>query len=154
MPRRKELRGVASGIASSFISRNNDVDGYWAMGIFYQMASVKGDNKFILNLVTGESSPKFKYSKRVALPYHEYFLNQLVKKGIEEHQVADAIVEIEFNVVPTKRHTMSKWTWGDPFMCRVTITDDLSKKHVYKEYGWCGQHDPTKERRSTRRYAF
>ena len=112
MPRRKEIRGISSGIASSFVSRNNDIDGYWAMGIFYQTASAKGDNKFILNLVTGESSPKFKLSKRVALPYHKYLLNQLEKKGLDECQVTDAIVELEFNVALTKRHTMFKWTWG------------------------------------------
>lgn len=79
MPRRKEIRGISSGIASSFVSRNNDIDGYWAMGIFYQMASTEGENNFVLNLVTRESSPKFRFSKRVALPYHEYLLNQLVK---------------------------------------------------------------------------
>jgi hypothetical protein len=154
MPRRKEIRGISSGIASSFVSRNNDIDGYWAIGIFYQVASEKGDSKFVLNLVTGISLPKFKFSKRVAMPYHQYLLTQLEKKGLEEYQVTDAIVELEFNVATTKRHIMYKWTWGEPFKCCVTITDDLGKKHVYEEYGWCGNHDPTKERRSTRRYAF
>jgi hypothetical protein len=154
MPRRKEIRGISSGIASSFVSRNNDIDGYWAMGIFYQMASEKGDNKFVLDLVSGKSLPEFRFSKRVALPYHKYLLNQLEKKDLEEFHVTDAIVELEFNIAPTKRHTMFKWTWGEPFKCRVTITDDLGKKHAFEEYGWCGQHDPAKERRSTRRYAF
>ena len=154
MPRRKEIRGISSGIASSFVSRNNDVDGYWAMGIFYQVASSKGGNHFVLNLVTGDSSPEFKFSKKVAKPYHEYLLAQLEKKSLEEYHVTDAIVELEFNIAPTKRHTMSRWTWGEPYRCRVTITDDLGKKHAFEEYGWCGQHDPSKERRSVRRYAF
>jgi hypothetical protein len=154
MPRRKELKGISSGIASSFISRNNDVDGYWAMGIFYKIAFESGDNKFTLNLLSGESAPKFKYSKRIAKPYHEYLLNQLEKKGLEEYQVTAAIVELVFNVPQTTKHKMFSMTWGEPFMCRVTISDDLGKKHIYEENGWCGQHDPFRERRSTRRYAF
>ena len=154
MPRRKELKGISSGIASSFISRNNDVDGYWAMGILYKIAFESGDNKFTLNLLSGESSPKFKYSKRIAKPYHEYLLNQLEKKGLEEYQIAAAIVELDFNISHTKKHKMFHWTWGEPFMCRVTVSDDLGKKHIHEEYGWCGKHDPDRERRSTRRYAF
>jgi hypothetical protein len=154
MPSRKELKGISAGIANSFISRNNDVDGYWAMGILYKIAFTSGDNKFSLNLLSGASSPKFKYSKRIAKPYYEYMLRQLKKKGLEEDQVATAIVDLDFNVPHTKKHKMFRWTWGEPFMCRVTITDDLDKIHIYEEYGWCGQHDPERERRSIRRYSF
>ena len=154
MPKRKELKGVASGIAGSFVSRNNDIDGYWAMGILYQSASEAGYNKFFLDLLTGESTPKFKYSKRVAKPYHEFLINQIGKKGLEEYQVAAATVKIEYKTDHTKRHTLYNWTWGEPFLCQVTITDDLGKNHVCIEYGWCGKHNPSRERRSTRRYAF
>jgi len=85
MPHRNELKGISAGIASSFISRNNDVDGYWAIGILYKIASESGDNKFTLNLLSGESSPNFKYSNRVSQPYHNYLINQLEKKNLEEY---------------------------------------------------------------------
>ena len=29
----KKLKNMAYGIAESFISRNNDIDGYWALGV-------------------------------------------------------------------------------------------------------------------------
>ena len=32
MARRKEIKGIIDGLISSFISRNNDLNGYWAMG--------------------------------------------------------------------------------------------------------------------------
>ncbi len=154
MPTRKELRGIASGIAGSFVSRNNDIDGYWAMGILYKVAYKKGNNKFYLNLITGDSSPVYKYSRKIAQHYYRYILNQLENKGLEKHQVNNAKVEIDFNVTAQKRHTNYHWTWGDPFICTVIITDDFGKDRFSIEYGWCEKHNQFKEQRSTRRYAF
>lgn len=154
MPRRKELKGIASGIASRFASRNNDVDGYWAMGILYKLAYERDGNQFVLNLMTNESSPPFKHAQKVAEPFFDFLQRQLLKKGFEEHQITKAIIELEFNVAPTKRQIIYKQTWGEPFVCRVSITDDLNKKHVYEERGWCGLHDPHKEHRSIRRFAL
>jgi hypothetical protein len=154
MPRRKELNGVAAGIASSFSSRNNDVDGFWALGMLYLVATEAGTSKFSLDLMSGESVPEFKFSKRVAAPYFEYLIEQIKKKRFKEHQVTNAIVEVEFNVAPTKRQIIFKSTWGDPFVCRAILTDDLNKKHIGEKRSWCGQHDAKREQRSTRRYAL
>ncbi len=154
MPRRKQLRAIASGIASSFSSRNNDVDGYWGLGIFYKEAIGSGSNTFSLNLITGESTPAFKYSRRVASPYYEFLLQQMKKLGFEELQVTDAVVEVEFNASPTKRQVMFKATWGEAFVCKVSLTDDKNRVWSSEFRGWCGQHNPIKESRSTRRYAY
>lgn len=35
MARRKEFKTIANGLLSSFISRNNDVYGYWGIGKLY-----------------------------------------------------------------------------------------------------------------------
>lgn len=34
MGRRKELRGICNDLLDSFVSRYNDIDGYWALGKF------------------------------------------------------------------------------------------------------------------------
>ena len=154
MPTRKDLKGISAGIAFSFSSRNNDIDGYWAMGILYKVASEAGTNKFKLNLMSGESDPIFKYSWRVASPYQVYLTDQIEKKGLEEYQVTEAIIDLEFGIQPTTHQETYRPTWGEIFSCRVIITDDLGKKHIFEKRSWCGQHDPKKERRSTRRYAY
>ena len=79
MPTRKDLKGISAGIAYSFSSRNNDIDGYWAMGILYKVASEAGTKKFKLNLLSGESDPSFKYSRKVASPYQVYLTDQIDK---------------------------------------------------------------------------
>ena len=53
MPRRRELKGVAYGMAGKFVSRNTDLDGYWAIGVMYRSANDNGTDRFVLNLLTG-----------------------------------------------------------------------------------------------------
>lgn len=153
MPRRKELKGIAFGIASSFSSRNNDVDGYWALGVLYKLAAEAGSYCFSLNLKDGESAPAFLFSRRIADPYCAFLGEQLEKKGFAWGHVASAIIAVDFNVSPTKKQIMFKSTWGEPFVCRVHLTDDLNRVWSSEFRGWCGIHDPVREHRSTRRYA-
>ncbi len=148
------MKAIASGIASSFSSRNNDVDGYWGLGIFYKEAIDSGSNVFSLNLISGESTPVFKYSKRIASHYYASLLHIMKNIGFVEVQVVDAIIEVEFNTIPTKKQIMYKSTWGEPFVCKVSLTDDNNRVWSSEFREWCGQHNPNKERRSTRRYAL
>ncbi len=154
MPRRRQLKGIASGIASKFISRNNDVDGYWALGLFYKTAFESGKTVFILNLVTGDSSPYFKYSARVAKQYYCFLQEQMNKLGFDDYQITDAVIEVMFDVPPTKRQIIYKHTWGDPLICKVSLTDDLNRTWQSEFRAWCGKHDPIRECRSIRRYAL
>ena len=152
MPRRKALKGIAFGIASSFSSRNNDVDGYWVLGVLYKLAAEAGVSCFSLNLKNGESTPSFSFSRRILEPYATFLGDQLKKKGFGWGYVDSVIIAVDFNVSPTKKQVMLKSTWGEPFVCRVRITDDLNRVWSSEARGWCGIHDPIKEHRSTRRY--
>ncbi len=44
MPCKKTLKNIAGGLSGSFVSRNNDSDGYWAIGKLYSLALSKGLN--------------------------------------------------------------------------------------------------------------
>ena len=152
MPTRKELRGVAAGIAGHFVSRYNDVNGYWALGLFYKAAVDAGQNFFKLNILSGESTPEFRYSKRVSSDFHEMLLKQLAARGFDELNVLSAIVELEFDVELPEQRKYIKTNLGEIFSCRVVITDDLNKQRSFEETGRCRQHDPSREHQSTRAY--
>jgi len=154
MPRRKELKGIANGLLSSFLSRNNDVDGYWAIGVFYQCAAKYGNNTFELDLLSGESKPYFQYSKRASEPYRKYLFDQMKKKGFEEFQAVKVLIKFEFDKSSGKRNIERKLTWGEPFVCEISLTDDLDRTWLIQQHSWCGQHNPNKETRSTRQYAY
>jgi hypothetical protein len=54
---RSHLKSVAEGVARKFVSRNNDVDGWWAMGLLAGVIP-QGD-AFELDLLAGKSKPSF-----------------------------------------------------------------------------------------------
>ena len=47
----KQLKGIAAGLAGTFISRNNDVDGYWGMGVIYSEVSARGVSAVTFSLL-------------------------------------------------------------------------------------------------------
>jgi hypothetical protein len=51
MARRKALKNVCSGILGSFVSRNNDCEGYWGMGILYRFAKERGKSDLMIDLL-------------------------------------------------------------------------------------------------------
>jgi len=59
MVRRKILNGVAAGLASSFVSRNNDIDGSWGMGKLYLVAASgdDGSRTVVLDLIAPDALP-------------------------------------------------------------------------------------------------
>ena len=127
MSRRRQLKGIAAGISSSFSSRYNDIDGYWGLGIIYLCATEAGLNKFQLNLISGESVPHFKCSKKLAARYLEHLKLQADKNGFCSWQICKAVIDIEFNTIPSRLNLIFKQTWGEAFICTVSITDDLGK---------------------------
>ena len=50
MARRKELQGICNDLLDSFVSRYNDLDGYWALGKFqsYLQSNARGKLRFSL----------------------------------------------------------------------------------------------------------
>jgi len=152
MPKRKAIKGIVGGIASSFASRNNDSDGYWTMGIVCKIVRDSGANHFTLDLATGESRPEYKYSSQIAAPYYDSILRQITKLGFTEEVIRNTMIEVEFNVPSSKSQIASEWLDGSPFICRAIIVDDLNRVWSANFDGWCRPHDPKKERRSVRRF--
>ncbi len=150
MPRRRELKNVAHGLAGRFISRNNDIGGYWGMGVLYKLTREKSSNKVKIDLLAGSASPELRCSKRLAASFYAMLREQLDARGFEEYIITAAVVELEFNMKAIPAQILSKNTWGEQFVCRVVLTDDRNKKYVHEVRGWCGEHDPRKEHKSAR----
>ena len=150
MPRRRELKGVAAAIAQKFVSRYNDIGGYWALGKLYKQATDASSHQISIDLLeatTDVSSPKL---TNVAETYRDYLFTRLDGLGFAHDQVSAARISVYFNVEPTPRQMREIHTWGQPFLCRVSLVDDLSTSRDFEVRGWCGVHDPSKEQRSTR----
>lgn len=68
MIRRKQLKNLAYGIAGRFTSRNNDLNGYWALGILYSAAEDAGTNRVRLDIISQTATPTFQYSSFIETP--------------------------------------------------------------------------------------
>lgn len=153
MPKRKLLKGLACGIASRFVSRNNDIDGYWALGVLYAAATAADSKSVHLDLLNRTSAPSFRHSTKVLAEFNDYLDGSLSKLGLAGY-VFSGTIDLEFDsdrLPPSARGRKS--TWGEPFACYVTLIDDLGRSRTGVKFGYCGQHDPVRERRSIRRYA-
>ena len=75
MPRRRELKDLAAGIALKFISRNNDLRGYWALGILFKDLSEIGATCLSLNLTARKSTPDLKNANTVNIDAKQKTIN-------------------------------------------------------------------------------
>lgn len=148
MARRKELSNVASGLYGSFISRNNDVAGYWGIGKLCLLAQENSASTVQLNLLTLTVSPESTQFKKLLAGYHSFLQRHLAARGIPINWVASADIEINFNPEDRPTKHVPIVSWGKLFKLSIVITDDRKKSHVVSGYSYCRPHDPTKEHQS------
>lgn len=159
MRRRVELKSIGSGVLHSFVSRNNDLDGYWAIGKLYLYAKRAGDKTVSLDLISGEVLPSQEKLDRlysapdfdvITTRYSAMFLRSLSKHGVPLDWLTEASIRIEFereNVTPKLPLIGMD---SKPYICELSITDDLRHVHKISTTGWCWPHNPAIELRSTR----
>lgn len=149
MPSHKELIDVIRGITSSFNSRNNDFQGYWALGILYQFAKVNHIYSLTFDLLNQVIQPDTARFQPIASKYHSKLYRLLNAKNINFQCLQSTTITIEFGQY-FKCHDHIKYPIGDPYVIIGKIIDDRGKIFESTIYGKCRLHDPTKEQQSNR----
>lgn len=150
---RGRLEGVAAAVLSSFLSRNNDIDGYWALGLLRSFADATDVSELRLDVLNGNADPIDTLTLRVAQAYQAVLQRQLLLRGIPADRIARAEVVVSFDVedagiIP---YTLPYASYGEPFRCIVSLTDSRSgREHRRSTVARCAPHDPRRESRSTR----
>jgi len=148
MARRKELKNIASGLYGSFISRNNDVGGYWGIGKLCLLAQQSGVQIVRLDLVAKSITPASSEFSKLVSGYSSILKKHLSAVGIPDNWLASAIIELDFEPEhPSGKHIPIA-TWGSLFKLMVNIEDDMKKNHTVSGHGYCGPHNPRKESKS------
>ena len=148
MARRKELGSLANGLVKSFVSRNNDVEGYWGIGKLYQLANAHNTKTITLNLLSEEASPELEILERVAQTYSRRlaFLVDAYGGCITWLQAAEITVSFHPDAESERHHSMETTTVGDPYACHCHLVDDQGKAYTASAGGRCWPHDPSRER--------
>jgi hypothetical protein len=149
MPRR-DLRGAAWGVLSSFVSRNNDVDGYWGIGELYAHALRNTVESVEIDLLSKRIVPHADEFTGMISHYAEMLLQQCQDKRIPIPWIGEAKIHVQFNISPQGRCCPPQSTRGDLFECLLEIKDSLGRGYAAHMVGWCAPHDPQQEMRSAR----
>lgn len=149
MGRRKQLQGLANDFCHSFISRNNDICGYWGIGVLYRYANLCESLEMTLSLTKRSIDPVGALLHTIIHQYQEQFYEMLERQGLQRDWVKQCIVRLEFDT-STPPTTRFGEDLGDPFLCEVVTVDDSGKKRSAARMQYCRPHDPRREQRSTR----
>lgn len=156
--RRKELKSYCSGLLQSFVSRNADVDGYWAMGKLYAYAKRVDSLTIRLNLLDGSIEPSVSPSfwqfgvhdfTALATRYLTMLRSTMARRGAPDQWLQHAVITIEFES-PHAVSTVVPIGPSKPYRCTLTLIDDLSKVHECYVDGLCWVHDPVRESQGMR----
>ena len=145
MGRRSQLNHVAGALLGSFISRNNDVNGYWALGQLRSLADRTGVPEFRFDLLSGEAQPSDPLTERVARTYAEALSWHVAKYDLPLDRVRAAEIVLRFG--DSAGQEAPYFTYGQPFQCTVSIVDDRGRAHDRGIVRRCAPHNPKKELR-------
>ena len=147
MARRSILKGIAAGIAQKFIARYNEIDGYWALGKLYLIASNNGSKELTLTLLNAQNTNP-EWAQKVVNRFRRYLLVRLKQEGISRSKIKYATINLSFGIANGDEWLQIFKPWGERFSCRVTIMSDLGREYEFTVRGWCGKHDPKRESQS------
>jgi hypothetical protein len=135
------LKHIAGGILGSFVSRNNDVGGYWALGILYADATDSND-VVRLSLLEPSAIPPTPNVQLVAENYAEFLHRALIRKGVAREDLAEVNVEVQFNAAEELGSGRYFYSSGEIFVCTVTIKSKLEQVASMKTLGRCRKYVP------------
>lgn len=129
-------------MAGAFVSRNNDVGGYWALGKLYKLAQTSGLSEIRVDLVGSALEPSSPEFADMVRDFRQMLVGQVAARRLSGEWLKAADIRVTFSGKKSARGS------GDMFECLVTLTDDLGRRHEARGSGACWAHDPDKERKS------
>lgn len=140
--------GVAHNVLGSFVSRNNHVDGYWAIGKLYKLIKSTKSDRIVVDLINGTITPNAPEFQEMAQRNAQKLQEQLKTWKIKPLQVISAEIEFKVDISKTKRHRNFPGQKFKRYSCGLVITDNRGVEHCDITYGWCFPHHPNMEKRA------
>ena len=150
MPRRKEIKGILHGFSSSFVSRNNDIKGFWGLGKLYKHAVSQNTNKVIIDILSNDIFPPKPSFRPYINVYAKTIFDDFSSRGLPHDWLMKATITINFNQDDQAEKVVVGYL-GEPFIGTIVFVDDLNRQRSKIIQGRCRQHNPFRERRSLRK---
>jgi len=141
----RALQGLVNTLADTFVSRNNDVCGYWALGMLYLEVSNDGGNTVDLALLSGFDSPQT-VAGSLQRTFNARLTGYAAKQGV---CLSEGRISAAFGVTGDVKQARS-CGYGDRFQLDFVLKDTRGRVAVACRTGRCRPHNPQIESRSTR----
>lgn len=134
MPRRIQFKGICHDILDSFVSRYNDIGGYWALGIYARFLMRHREETLHLNLSHGKAVPEDRHFNISAAYYWQAILQVMAANKMPESWLKDACIKFKIDN-------------SDYAYCSIEIESDLNKIFSYERSVLVFPHNPDNEQR-------
>jgi hypothetical protein len=148
MPAKKRLTNIANGLCGSFISRNNDLDGHWAIGKLRSLADQHGRTTVVLDLLASSAQPSSAQCSDVLVRYYRLLAALAQHSRIPFTDITVARIALDFAPPPWPRASYYKPQWGDQFTVTVTIEANGRAVGIAHDAGYCRPHDAVRNENS------
>lgn len=138
------MRGVAEGTVGSFVGRNNDVLGYWGIGMLCRLARDRRAPSVEIDLLTGQMDPPSSVFVAMVDQSRHRLRHHLDRLGLGDVPLASASLRVRFETTDRAHAANVR------FRCTAVLEDEAGRVFESRAEGWCWPHDPRRESRSTR----
>jgi hypothetical protein len=139
MARRIELKGICNDLLTNFVSRYNDLEGFWALGKFQK--HLQGTNKveFCIDLLNAHDSPEKRLFSTTFNYYRDALQRHMAIRNMPVHWLKTATINIS---------ALSR----DEIVCAIKIKTDLGRFFTSSVRLSVRPHDPAIEHRRMREH--
>lgn len=140
---RNKFKSITAGLLGSFLSRNNDVNGYWGIGKLYAFMKYSNTYKIEIDLVHQSMTPPSETFKSLIVNYSSQLYANMKSDKLPIEYLSEAKMFLTGIPLGTN-NGMNR------MRCTVIIQSDLGKQFIAKSCVYCRAHNPSLEQRSTR----
>ena len=145
---KSNLQGIAHGLLGTFVSRNNDIDGYWGLGVLRKLAESNGLDQIEIDLLCENDEAESINSCKTR--YRRWLAMNLEKNGHTLDSLQVARIRLRFASDFSAYPNAIRDTRGFPYECLVEVIRGDGPAYVARKIGVCAPHDPLKEGKSYR----
>lgn len=144
---RSNLNGAAHGLLGTFVSRYNDIDGYWGLGVLRKLAMENDVRLIEIDLLSEQQGQREIELCRAC--YRNWLESTVSKFGSSLGSLRVARISLRFYDDFDSHPNVVKDARGFPYECVVEV-GATSKVYAALKIGVCASHDPRVESRSGR----
>lgn len=150
MARRTELRGIANSLNSSFVSRNNEFGGYWAIGQLKRFAIEHRLTTIEFSLSAHRSNARVPLIDHITQHYTSVLTDLMMIQKLPKSWVNGVRITLDFDPAVEDAQLYDSPTSGEPFTSLCQIEDDNGRHYSSLICGRCKPHSAVRELRSLR----